>query len=269
MPQHHHAILPIAAFSDNYVWMVHDGVHAVVVDPGQAEPVREALARLQLSLTAILLTHHHNDHVGGVSELVQEWQCPVWGPATESLPVCDHPVKEGDVVTLVAPEIDLRVLDVPGHTAGHVAYAGRVGSDRSVRNAPVLFSGDTLFAGGCGRLFEGTPGQMATSLGKMLSLPPDTRVYCGHEYTLSNLRWAVEVEGDNVALQEAFLHAQQCRASDRPTLPSTLAQECATNPFVRTEHAAVANAAARWAGKPLASPVEVFAALREWKNQFK
>ncbi|MFA4912652.1 MAG: hydroxyacylglutathione hydrolase [Comamonadaceae bacterium] len=264
MPQVHQAILPIPAFSDNYIWMIRHGQSAVVVDPGQAEPVQDALRAAGLSLVAILLTHHHNDHVGGVQALVDQWGCRVWGPAHERLPVCDVRVAQGDRVELPDVGISLEVIDVPGHTAGHVAYAGSAGGQPSV-----LFSGDTLFAAGCGRLFEGTAAQMYDSFEKILSLPLETSVFCGHEYTLANLRWALAVDSDNAVLQEAFLRAQHLRAQDTPTLPTTLGQERATNPFARTHHPAVAAAAARWAGHPLADPVDVFGALREWKNNFK
>lgn len=258
------AILPIPAFSDNYIWLIRHGDHAAVVDPGQAEPVIDTLNRLGLSLKAILLTHHHNDHVGGVEALKQKYGCPVWGPAHETLPVCDIRLREGDRVECPDLGISLGVLDVPGHTAGHIAYTGQAGGQDCV-----LFSGDTLFAGGCGRLFEGTPAQMLDSLDKFKSLPLETGVFCGHEYTLSNLRWALAVESDNAILQDTFLHAQQLRANGQPTLPSTLGRERETNPFLRTRVDSVTASAARWAGKPLASPVDVFAALREWKNNFK
>ncbi len=264
MAHTHHAILPVPAFSDNYIWMIRHGQSAVVIDPGQSEPVEQALQSQGLSLAAILLTHHHNDHVGGVQALVNRWQCKVWGPASERLPLCDVRLTEGDRVELPELEISLAVLDVPGHTAGHIAYAGAAGGQRHV-----LFSGDTLFAGGCGRIFEGTPAQMFESLGKLLALPLETSVFCGHEYTLANLRWALAVEGDNASLQEAFLKAQQLREQGLPTLPSTIGLERATNPFARTQQPAVATAAASWAGKPLTNPVEVFGTLREWKNNFK
>ena len=264
MPKLHQAILPIPAFSDNYIWMIQHGQSAVVVDPGQAEPVTDALRAAGLSLVAILLTHHHNDHVGGVEALVDQWGCKVWGPASERLPVCDVRLKQGDRVDLPDMDIALQVLDVPGHTAGHIAFAGSAGG-----NAHVLFSGDTLFAGGCGRLFEGTPAQMSDSFEKMLSLPLETSVFCGHEYTSSNLRWALTVDSDNALLQEAYLRAQERRAQGEPTLPTTLGQERATNPFARTRHPAVAASAKRWAGRPLTDSVEVFAALRDWKNNFK
>lgn len=256
-------IIPIHAFSDNYIWMITNGQEAVVVDPGQAEPVLEALALHQLKLTAILLTHHHQDHVGGVMELIQATHAGVYGPAGEKLPFCDVTLKEGDQVNDAPLHLKLSVLDVPGHTAGHIAYYGHF------KTTPVLFCGDTLFAAGCGRLFEGTADQMTQSLAKFAALPWDTRVFCAHEYTLSNMRWARHVEPGN----QELLHWQEIAMTQRnqgiPTLPSTIRQELECNPFMRVRHPDVAQAAATWSQQPLHSPVEVFAALREWKNSFR
>ncbi|MEN4920664.1 hydroxyacylglutathione hydrolase [Achromobacter spanius] len=258
------AVLPLPAFSDNYIWaIVRDG-QAAVVDPGEAGPVLRFLEQQGLRLRAILLTHHHGDHVGGVPELSRIEGITVYGPAHERLPRCDVPLSEGDRVTLPELDLDLAVLDVPGHTAGHIAYVGRAAGLE-----PVLFCGDTLFAGGCGRLFEGTPAQMHDSLGKFSVLPADTKVFCAHEYTLANLRWALAVEPANRSLQEWNLRAQQLRADGIPTLPSTIGQERATNPFLRTQQPDVVQAAANRAGRSQHTPVEVFASLREWKNDFK
>ena len=256
-------IVPLNAFSDNYIWLITNGQDAMVVDPGQAAPVQQALAERNLALTAILLTHHHQDHVGGVADLVSQTGAMVYGPAGEVLPICDVALLEGDIVSDSSLQLSLSILDVPGHTAGHIAFAGEIAGQ------PVLFCGDTLFAAGCGRLFEGTPAQMEASLTKLAGLPADTAVYCAHEYTLSNMRWARAVEPANQHLQRWQARAEQQRALGQPTLPSSIGQELSCNPFLRARQSGVAHAAAIWAERPLNSPVEVFAALREWKNNFR
>ena len=256
-------ITAISAFADNYIWLISNGKQAIVIDPGQAQPVLDVLSARQLSLTAILLTHHHQDHVGGVIELLKVTQATVYGPASEKLPFCDVSLKETDTVADAALQLKLAVLDVPGHTSGHIAYFGQL------ENTPILFCGDTLFAAGCGRLFEGTAAQMDASLAKLAALPGETRVFCAHEYTLSNMRWACAVEPDNYELQEWQRNATLQRTQGIPTLPSTIRQELACNPFLRTRVPAVALAASHWAQRELHSPVEVFATLREWKNNFR
>lgn len=256
-------IEPLPAFSDNYIWLVSNGEAAVVVDPGDAAPVLDALGRHKLRLTAILLTHHHPDHVGGVQTLVEATGARVYGPSGETIPCCEVPLWGGDRFEDPAMDIALKVIDVPGHTAGHIAYAGNVGG------SPVVFCGDTLFAAGCGRVFEGTPAQMAESLAKLAGLAEDTQVYCAHEYTLSNMRWARVVEPDNAALQRWETEAKQQRERGIPTVPSRIGQELACNPFMRAAVPAVAHAASQWAQRNLDSSVEVFAALREWKNSFR
>ena len=255
-------ITPIPAFADNYIWTMCQERSAVVVDPGDAAPVLDYLAREGLTLTAILATHHHNDHVGGVPALVHKFSVPVFGPANESIPDRTRALREGDVVDVPGLPVSLRVLDIPGHTAGHIAYFGDVGGE------PSLFCGDTLFAAGCGRLFEGTPQQMWTSLSALAALPEDTRVYCGHEYTLANLRFAQAVEPRNAALWDRQAREEAKRKQGLPTLPSTIALERATNPFLRAPVPEVRAAAEQHAGRPLSGDVETFATLRAWKNAF-
>ena len=257
------AIIPIPAFSDNYIWLVREGRHAAVVDPGDAAPVLAYLESEGLALSAIVTTHHHGDHVGGNAALLARFPVPVFGPARETIPGRTHALAEGDEITVPGLGWALRVLDIPGHTAGHIGY---VGSDAE---AGVAFVGDTLFAGGCGRLFEGTPTQMADSLGKLAALPASTRVYCAHEYTLANLRFALAVEPGNAALQARLLRDQDKRDRGLPTVPSTVAEERATNPFLRAGEPDVFAAAQARAGRRLADAVDAFAVIREWKNGFR
>ncbi|MET1116981.1 MAG: hydroxyacylglutathione hydrolase [Comamonas sp.] len=254
-------LLPLPAFSDNYIWMLHDGRQALVIDPGEAGPVLAALERHALQLQAILITHHHADHVGGVAALRAATGAPVWGPARETLPEPVTRVQGGDQVDVLGGP--WQVIDVPGHTAGHIAFFSAAGSE------PLLFCGDTLFSGGCGRLFEGTPAQMQQSLDALAALPDATRVCCGHEYTISNLRFALAVEPNNTALLHHMEHCQGLRARGEPTLPSSIALERGINPFLRTRQGAVAASAHRH--DPRIHPQqahEVLAALRAWKNDF-
>lgn len=250
------------AFNDNYLWLIHDGRLAAVVDPGDAQPILAALAAHGLTLAAILLTHHHADHVGGVQTLLQHYKVPVFGPAGEAIDGVTSPLREGDTATIPELGLSLSVLDVPGHTSGHIAYVAQ--------GQPWLFCGDTLFAGGCGRLFEGSPAQMVASLAKLASLPGDTQVYCAHEYTISNLRFALAVEPDNARLVERMAAEQAKRARQQATVPSTIALENATNPFLRYLEPSII-ASLQGDGRLTAKdgPVAAFAALREWKNNFK
>jgi hydroxyacylglutathione hydrolase len=252
-------IVPVPAFQDNYIWLLCGSRHAAVVDPGDAKPVREFLQREGLELCAILATHHHPDHVGGIAELAAERRVPVFGPRAEPIPAVTAAVAEGDAVTI--PELDatFSVLDIPGHTRAHIAYY-RPGT---------LFCGDTLFACGCGRLFEGTPEQMYASLQKLAALPEETRVYCAHEYTLANIRFALAVEPDNAALQARAASAQATRARHEPTVPSTIALELATNPFLRCSEPSIRAAAQRRGGSADLDRVQTFAAIRAWKDGFR
>jgi hydroxyacylglutathione hydrolase len=252
-------VVPIPAFNDNYIWALRSGRCAAIVDPGDAQPVLDYLAREGLELIAILATHHHADHVGGVAELRRDRDIPVYGPKHEPIAVLTHPVSGGDRVAIAQLGAEFEVIDVPGHTRAHIAYYG---SKR-------LFCGDTLFACGCGRVFEGTPEQMHASLEKLAALPDETLVYCAHEYTLSNIRFARAVEPGNVALAERERSDTHAREQNRPTVPSTLAREKATNPFLRCAQPEVVLSASRHRGATLTDPVAVFTAIREWKNQFK
>ncbi|MFP5397138.1 MAG: hydroxyacylglutathione hydrolase [Gammaproteobacteria bacterium] len=260
----HLELTPLRAFDDNYIWLLARGDEALVVDPGDAAPVRAALESRGLRLAGILVTHHHGDHVGGLDDLCASWHGPVYAPAGERIAGPVTPVREGQRVTLLGLEFE--VLDVPGHTAGHVAYHWR----GDAGHAPLLFCGDTLFSAGCGRLFEGTPQQMHASLSKLAALPGATRVCCAHEYTLSNLRFAAAVEPGNAELQAYRARCEALRARGLPTLPSTIAIEREVNPFLRCAVGAVAQAArARQPALDASTPSEVLGALREWKNAFR
>ncbi len=256
-------LLPLLAFSDNYIWLLHDGRAAWVVDPGDAAPVLACLKQLDLELHGILLTHHHADHVGGVAELRQATGAQVYGAAGEAMPEPLQRVAQGDAVEALG--LRFEVLDVPGHTAGHVAYFAR-----GLAEGPLLFCGDTLFSGGCGRLFEGTPAQMLASLDRLAALPDETRVCCAHEYTLSNLRFARAVEPANAELAAYQARCEALRAAGQPTLPSRLALERAVNPFLRVREPGVrAAVAAQCGGRDSDEAVATFAALREWKNRYR
>lgn len=255
-------IRPISAFNDNYIWLIDDGHFACVVDPGDATPVIEAINQDSLKLTHILLTHHHHDHVGGVNTLVQTFGAQVWGPAGEVLPQCDHALVENDQVLLEQPNLTFTVLDIPGHTAGHIAFKGLINEQ------PVVFCGDTLFAGGCGRIFEGTPAQMYASLHKLAQLSGETRVYCAHEYTLANLKFALAVEPNNAKLMARYEETQTLRRDRLPTVPSTVAAERATNPFLRALEPEVYQSAQQHQAHAEHQPVETFTILRNWKNSF-
>jgi hydroxyacylglutathione hydrolase len=251
-------IVPIRAFRDNYIWCLRCGDNAVVVDPGDAGPVLEYLRIQGLQLTAILATHHHNDHVGGNVDLLSKYNVPVFGPARETIPGITNKLGESDEIEVPGIGLRLRVLDIPGHTAGHIAYHGE----------GLLFCGDTLFSCGCGRLFEGTPAQMHASLSKLGGLPGETLVYCGHEYTLANLRFARAADPGNPAVEVRESAARAALDRGNPSLPSTIESELAANPFLRSREPALATAASRFAGRALSDPVEVFAALRKWKDGF-
>lgn len=251
-------IAPIPAFNDNYIWHLQQGAEHWVVDPGDAQPVVSALG--DANLTGILITHHHYDHTGGIESLVQRYQCPVLGP--NSIPGVTDPLVDGDHFELLGGHA--RVLAVPGHTLDHIAIVLEHEGKKH------LFCGDTLFAAGCGRLFEGSPGQMYRSLQSLASLPADTQVYCAHEYTISNLQFALAAEPDNGDIAARLEHARRLRDQNRPTLPSTIAEELATNPFLRCESPAIQQQAAQHdaGNNNNHKPVEIFATLRHWKDNF-
>ncbi len=253
---------PLPAFRDNYIWLLHreGDDQAWVVDPGAAEPVERALHQRGLSLAGILVTHHHADHVGGIPGLLRDRELPVIGPAESPAEDINRPLRDGDRVDVLG--ISFAVHAIPGHTLDHIAYYG-VDDGRSL-----LFCGDTLFAGGCGRVFEGTFDMMHTSLSRLAALPANTEVYCAHEYTLANLAFAAAVETDNPALQRRIEAATACRKRGEATVPSTLAVEHATNPFLRCDEQSVRAAAARHAGRQTAAGGDTFAVIRDWKDHF-
>lgn len=251
-------IVAIPAFNDNYIWMItHPGNNKVaIVDPGDAAPVIEKLTAMNLDLAAILITHHHWDHTNGIAALVEKYKAPVYGPANDPVSPCDHPLQHDDQIHLEPLNLDLHIIDIPGHTLGHIAYY----SDGFV------LTGDTLFTGGCGRLFEGTPEQMHSSLNRLAALPPSTLVYCGHEYTQKNLEFAKLVEPENAKLIKRIAETDALRAQGKPTVPSTIALERATNPFLRCDQPTVITAVEEHDGQNFNDTVSIFAALRKWKD---
>lgn len=253
-------ITPIPAFGDNYIWMLRNpGQRKVaVVDPGEGAPVVSKLQEKGLELSAVLLTHHHYDHTGGVAELLNQFpEIAVYGPLTEDIPGVNHPVSDNETIELDGIQGGFLTMEIPGHTAGHVAYYGE----------GALFAGDTLFSVGCGRVFEGTHHQMAEALQRLLSLPPETLLYCGHEYTLDNIGFAKWVEPENPHVLEREKESRRLRAAGEATIPTTLAQEATFNPFLRLDVPEVIAAAEKFAGHPLTNPLEIFTAIRQWKDE--
>lgn len=255
-------IHPIPAFTDNYIWAIHcaDTNRVCVVDPGDSDPVERYLEQQGLELTEILITHHHPDHIGGLAALKQSHNPRIYGPESSGIKGITEFVGEDKLVELFG--IQFQVLEVPGHTLDHLAYF----SDEPEK--PLLFCGDTLFAAGCGRLFEGTPAMMELSLAKLSSLPESTLVYCTHEYTLANLAFAEAVEPENRALSSRIIEEKAKRASNLPTLPSTISLELGTNPFLRCDTSSVIESVQLNSNSELKNTTETFAALRQWKDNF-
>ena len=254
-------LVPLPAFTDNYIWMLHDGQEALVVDPGDAQPVLEALHQNGLQLVGILVTHHHDDHTGGIDALREATGTRVFGPSGEPLPEPTHRLSGDSNLRIL--DLNFTVIDVPGHTAGHIAYYAEIEND-----TPVLFCGDTLFSGGCGRLFEGTADEMQASLHRLAALPGITRVCCAHEYTLSNLKFAQELEPDNLQLAAYQRHCLTLRELGKPTLPSSIETELQITPFLRSEQPTVVASAKRFDATATAQH-GAFATLRQWKNQYR
>lgn len=250
-------VTPLPAFNDNYIWVLHHADHALAVDPGDAAPLEAWLAAEGLVLDAVLITHHHHDHIGGLASLkAGRPGLAVYGPA--GIEGVTRAVADGDRVALPELGVGFDVMATPGHTLDHLSYAGH----------GWLFCGDTLFACGCGRLFEGTPAQMLASLDRLAALPGDTRVACAHEYTLANQRFALAIEANNATLQLQHRHDMALRERNLPTLPSTIRQEQQTNPFLRSREPAVRAALQQWSGIMPVNDADAFGQLREWKNRF-
>lgn len=253
-------ITAVPAFKDNYIWVIqaHGSKYCAIVDPGEAEPVVEFLQKRQLRPIAILITHHHWDHTNGIKLLLQRYDIPVYGPAPENVPHGNNPLKGGEQLPLTELNLDLKVLAIPGHTKDHLAYYGD----------GIVLTGDTLFTAGCGRVFEGTIPMMYASLAELAALPAETLVYCGHEYTANNLKFAAAVEPNNPEIQARIQYTNWQREQGLPTVPASLATELATNPFLRCKKNTVFSAAERFSGQKPSDSIEVFSILRHWKDNF-
>jgi len=247
--------IPLPAYRDNYIWVIQAQEALAIVDPGDAVPVINFLEDRRIVPSAILITHHHYDHIDGLDGLLARYRVPVYGPASDRIPAIDRPVADGDMVE-VSPELHLTVLEVPGHTRDHIAYYG----------GGMLFCGDTLFAGGCGRVFDGNVRDLYRSLSRLAELPEETRIFCAHEYTLANLGFAQRVEPGNADLAQRMQECRSLREHGRPTLPSTIGMEKRTNPFLRCDLPTIRESAEQFCDRRLTTPEEVFTAVRFWKD---
>jgi len=250
----------VPAFNDNYIWLIQaaNSKHVLIVDPGDAGPVISAIDQHQLIPAGILITHHHDDHIGGLPRLIAEYKLPVYGPKTSSIAGISHPLDSDKLSVVIEGFPEITVFDVAGHTADHLAFL--------IENN--LFCGDTLFAAGCGRLLGGTAEQLFNSLSLIAALSPETNIYCAHEYTLANLAFAAEVEPDNVDIQQRILATKSLREQGLASVPSHLSLELQTNPFLRCEQSTIKKAAEKWSSQQLETPQEVFTVLRKWKDGF-
>jgi hydroxyacylglutathione hydrolase len=257
-------IKPILAFADNYIWLLTSKItpdRCIVIDPGDAKPVLMALKQAQLTLSGILITHHHYDHTGGVDTLQKHYNVPVYGPVHSPFSGITHPLHEGQILNLPDLGFEFQILEIPGHTLDHIAYVAT--------REKIAFCGDTLFLAGCGRAFEGSPSQLYHSLQKLAELPDETLMYCAHEYTLANLHFAAAVEPNNQAIKQRLQQCQQQRAKLQVTVPASLALEKTTNPFLRCSEPTVMAAVEQHSQQTTTQPEAIFAILREWKNHFK
>lgn len=267
------SISAINAFSDNYIWVLQNNTQAAIVDPGDAEVCINYLESENIKLNAILITHHHADHTGGIKKLIaycqeKHWPLTVYGPATEVIAGCDIKLVENDQVDLPDLGITFRVIDLPGHTLGHIAYFAGFDSFDESKVTPILFCGDTLFSGGCGRIFEGTPEQMLNSLTKLAILPEHTKVYCAHEYTQANLKFALTVDPTNQNLINYDWEVKKLRESNERTIPTSIKIEKLINPFLRCHESDIQSNAIKFDSNTQANSLDTFTSIRRWKDQF-